>query len=81
MNECTVNVGVLGTLGYFSYLHWDEPVWDRRYVAALTAGLLTFFAGEGCADPVSLLLKELGLILLHSLVAESYREREFPKRR
>jgi len=80
-HECAVNVGVLGTLGYLSYLHWDEPVWDRRYVAAFSAGLLAFFAGEGCVDLISLLLKELDLILLHSLIAENYREREFPKRR
>jgi hypothetical protein len=50
LNECAVNVGVLGTLGYLSYLHWSEPVWDRRYVAGATAGLLAFFAGEGCGD-------------------------------
>lgn len=81
MNECTVNVGVLGTLGYFSYLHWDEPIWDRRYLAAVTAGLLAFFAGEGCVDLIRLLLKKMSLILLHRLVADSYREREFPKRR
>ena len=81
MNKCTVNVGILGTLGYFSYLHWDEPVWDRRHVATVTAGLLAFFMGEGCVDVNFLLLKELDLTLLHSLIAESYREREFPKRR
>jgi len=50
VNKRAVNVGLLGTLGYFSYLHWDEPIWDRRYVAGVTAGLLAFFAGEGCVD-------------------------------
>lgn len=42
-----VNLGILGTLGYFSYEHWNEAQWDRRYVAAITAGTLALFAGEG----------------------------------
>jgi nitrate reductase NapE component len=42
-----VNVGILGGLGYTAYSHWDEPVWDRRYVAGITAGTLALFTGQG----------------------------------
>lgn len=42
-----VNIGVLGGVGYASYLHWDKPVWDRRTVSAVTVGLIALFAGEG----------------------------------
>lgn len=80
-DDCAVNVGVLGTLGYLSYLHWDQPVWDRRYLAAITAGLLAFFGGEGCVDLSVIESFGSNLILFHSLLAESYREREYPKRR
>lgn len=83
-NECVVNVAVLGSLGYLSYLHWDEPVWDRRYIASVTAGLLALFAGQGCVDICISMLRRTGpntFSCMHSLVAESYREREYPKRR
>lgn len=42
-----VNVGILGGLGYTAYSHWDEPVWDRRYVAGITAGTLALLSGQG----------------------------------
>ena len=42
-----VNAGVLGTVGYFSYINWDRPSWDRRVVSAVTVGLLTLWTGEG----------------------------------
>ncbi|KAG8961795.1 hypothetical protein FRC03_004952 [Tulasnella sp. 419] len=42
-----VNVGVLGTVGYYGYVNWDKPVWDRRTVSAVTVGLIAFFSGEG----------------------------------
>jgi len=42
-----VNVGVLGGVGYVSYLHWDKPTWDRRTVSAVTIGLIALFTGEG----------------------------------
>jgi len=42
-----VNTAVLGTVGYFSYLHWDAPRWDRRTVSAVTVGILTLWTGEG----------------------------------
>ncbi|GLB37165.1 hypothetical protein LshimejAT787_0402160 [Lyophyllum shimeji] len=42
-----VNVAVLGTVGYFSYINWDKPTWDRRIVSAVTVGLLTLWGGEG----------------------------------
>jgi len=41
------NVAVLGTVGYFAYQNWDLPRWDKRTVSAVTAGLITLWAGEG----------------------------------
>jgi hypothetical protein len=43
----SVNIGILGGLGYVGYTHWNEPVWDRRYVAGITAGTFALFAGQG----------------------------------
>jgi len=42
-----VNVGILGGLGYTAYSRWNEPFWDRRYVAGITAGTLALFTGQG----------------------------------
>lgn len=42
-----VNLGVLGTVGYFAYSNWDRPTWDRRTVSAVSVGLLTLWGGEG----------------------------------
>ncbi|KAG8956220.1 hypothetical protein FRC04_004296 [Tulasnella sp. 424] len=42
-----VNVGILGGVGYISYVHWDQPTWDRRTVSAATVGLIALFTGEG----------------------------------
>ncbi len=42
-----VNTAVLGAVGYFSYVNWDRPSWDRRTVSAVTVGLLTLWTGEG----------------------------------
>lgn len=42
-----VNVGLLGGLGYFTYLHWNDPVWDRRYVTGISAGLIALMGGQG----------------------------------
>lgn len=42
-----VNLGVLGTVGYYSYINWDRPTWDRRIVTAVSAGLLALWGGEG----------------------------------
>jgi len=42
-----VNVGVLGTVGYFAYTNWDAPRWDRRIVSAVSVGLLALWGGEG----------------------------------
>lgn len=42
-----LNTGILGTVGYFSYINWDKPQWDRRTVSAVTVGLLTLWTGEG----------------------------------
>lgn len=41
-----VNIAVLGTVGFFSYKHWNEP-WDRRIVAGVTAGLFALSGLEG----------------------------------
>lgn len=41
-----VNVGLLGTLGYFAYTRKDQP-WDRRVVGAAVAGTLALFGAEG----------------------------------
>jgi len=41
-----VNVGLLGTLGYFAYTRRDQP-WDRRLVGGAAAGTLALFGAEG----------------------------------
>ncbi|KAG7090864.1 hypothetical protein E1B28_009945 [Marasmius oreades] len=42
-----MNVVVLGTVGYFSYINWSRPSWDRRVVSAVSVGLLTLWGSEG----------------------------------
>jgi hypothetical protein len=42
-----LNIGVLGTAGYFAWIHWEVPRWDRRVVSATTVGIVGLFAGEG----------------------------------
>lgn len=42
-----LNLGILGGVGYASYINWDRPTWDRRTVSAVSVGLLALFAGEG----------------------------------
>ncbi|KAI0074153.1 hypothetical protein K474DRAFT_1665732 [Panus rudis PR-1116 ss-1] len=42
-----LNAGILGTLGYFAYLNWNAPRWDRRTVSAITVSLLALWTGEG----------------------------------
>ncbi|KAK0455107.1 hypothetical protein EV421DRAFT_1761335 [Armillaria borealis] len=42
-----VNAGILGTVGYFSYINWDKPTWDRRVVSAVSVGILALWSGEG----------------------------------
>lgn len=43
-----LNVGVLGGVGYWSYVNWERPsAWDRRTVTSASVALLTLFAGEG----------------------------------
>lgn len=41
------NVGILSTVGYYAYINWDRPTWDRGTVAAVSAGLLVLAGGEG----------------------------------
>ncbi|KAG6862209.1 hypothetical protein C0995_002139 [Termitomyces sp. Mi166 len=43
----TVNTAVLGAVGYFAYVHWDRPTWDRRAVSAVAVGLLALWGAEG----------------------------------
>jgi len=43
-----LNVAVIGTVGYFSYLNWNRP-WDRQVVSAVTIGLVTLSGLEGWA--------------------------------
>ncbi|TFK54398.1 hypothetical protein OE88DRAFT_1733065 [Heliocybe sulcata] len=42
-----LNVGILGTVGYFGYTNWDKPTWDRRIVSSVSVGLLALWGGEG----------------------------------
>ncbi|KAH0589375.1 hypothetical protein H2248_005133 [Termitomyces sp. 'cryptogamus'] len=44
-----VNTVALGAVGYFSYVHWDRPTWDRRIVSAVSVGLLALWGAEGYA--------------------------------
>ncbi|KAJ6499414.1 hypothetical protein C8R45DRAFT_982310 [Mycena sanguinolenta] len=41
-----INIGILGTVGYWSYENWDRT-WDRRMVSLVSAGLFTLSLGEG----------------------------------
>jgi hypothetical protein len=42
----TANIGILGGVAYTAYDNWNRP-WDRRYVSAVTVGLLALWGGEG----------------------------------
>lgn len=41
-----VNTAILGTIGYYGYINWDKPSWDRRTVSAISVGLFTLWGGE-----------------------------------
>ncbi|KIK85027.1 hypothetical protein PAXRUDRAFT_152784 [Paxillus rubicundulus Ve08.2h10] len=41
-----INTGIIGLVGYFSYINWDKPKWDRNIVVAASVGLLTLWRGE-----------------------------------
>lgn len=41
-----VNVGILGTLGYYAYTRRDQR-WDQRIVGGAVAGTLALFGAEG----------------------------------
>ncbi|PBK91354.1 hypothetical protein ARMGADRAFT_1105746 [Armillaria gallica] len=45
-----VNAGILSTVGYFSYINWDKPTWDRRVVSAVSVGILALWSGEGLVN-------------------------------
>ncbi|KAL0956053.1 hypothetical protein HGRIS_002223 [Hohenbuehelia grisea] len=42
-----LNTAILGTVGYFSYVNWNKPTWDRRTVSAVSVGLLSLCGVEG----------------------------------
>ena len=44
----TVNLGILGSLGYVAYTNWDRPYWDRKTVLTTAAGLVALSGIEGC---------------------------------
>ncbi|KAF9218495.1 hypothetical protein BS17DRAFT_883398 [Gyrodon lividus] len=41
-----INTGIIGMVGYFSYINWDKPKWDRSIVMAVSVGLLALWRGE-----------------------------------
>ncbi|WVQ63317.1 uncharacterized protein L199_001469 [Kwoniella botswanensis] len=43
-----VNVGILGTAGYFAYTRKDQP-WDRRIVGGVATGILALLGAESYA--------------------------------
>ncbi|KAG1895563.1 uncharacterized protein F5891DRAFT_1058061 [Suillus fuscotomentosus] len=42
-----VNTAILGAVGYYSYVNWHKPKWNRDVVTAVAFGLLTLWGGEG----------------------------------
>lgn len=42
-----VNTAILGAVGYYSYVNWDKPKWNRDVITAVSLGLLTLWGGEG----------------------------------
>lgn len=44
----TVNVGLLGGLGYTAYKNKDNRPWDPQVVGGAIAGTLALFGAEGC---------------------------------
>jgi hypothetical protein len=47
LTHSPVNLGVLGTLGYFTYRHWDSPSFTKKNISFATIGLITWFSGQG----------------------------------
>lgn len=41
-----MNVGILGSMGYWAYQNQNRP-WDNRQVSAAVAGTLALFGLEG----------------------------------
>ena len=44
---CSVNTGILGAVGYLTYVNCNQPRWDRRVLSAVAVGLLGLWTGEG----------------------------------
>lgn len=40
------NVAILGAVGYFSYVNWNEPKWGLRTISTVSVGLLTLAGSE-----------------------------------
>lgn len=64
----TVNVGVLGIVGYLAYTNWKRPSWDRRVVSATSAGLIALWGTE---MSVFTFLRYLNILMSHYSVLSS----------
>jgi hypothetical protein len=42
-----VNLGVLVTLGYFTYMHWNSPSFMKRNISFAIIGLITLSSRQG----------------------------------
>ncbi|TFY60524.1 hypothetical protein EVG20_g7385 [Dentipellis fragilis] len=42
-----VNLAVMSSVGYISFVNWDKPHWDRRVVSIATLGVVSLWGGEG----------------------------------
>ncbi|KAG0707305.1 hypothetical protein DFH29DRAFT_896775 [Suillus ampliporus] len=41
------NTAILGAVGYYSYVNWHKPKWNRDVVTAVSLGLFALWSGEG----------------------------------
>lgn len=70
------NLSVIGTVGYFAYMNWDKPKWDRRVVSAAAISIFTLWGGEGSVLYLSNLRSTRSHLFRssNSYVAEQLRE-------
>lgn len=45
--DASVNLAILGSVGYMAYSHWHLPRWDRKVVSSVSIGLAALAAGQG----------------------------------
>lgn len=57
LKKSTVNLAVLGGVGYLAYSKWHLPRWDRRVVTATVVGVGALFSVTGCAFNVLLVCR------------------------